>query len=68
LQTTAQQPLNGFSIDGKTIVPAMISGNKVIISVKEKPVYVYYGWQPFSTGNLINKEQLPASTFQLQVQ
>lgn len=68
LQTTALQPLNGFSVDGKTIIDAMISSNKVIIPVKEKPAFVYYGWQPFNTGNLINKEQLPASTFQLQVQ
>ncbi len=68
LQTTAQQPLNGFSLDGKEIVPAKIDGTKVIISVKQKPDFVYYGWQPFSTGNLINKEELPASTFKLQVQ
>lgn len=68
LQTTAQQSLNGFSLDGNEIVPATIDGTKVIISVKQKPDFVYYGWQPFSTGNLINKEQLPASTFKLQVQ
>jgi len=68
LQTTAKQPLNGFSLDGKENVPATIDGTNVIIDVKQKPAFVYYGWQPFSTGNLINEEQLPASTFQLQVQ
>ncbi len=68
LQTTEQQPLNGFSVDGKTIVPVLIKKNKVIIPVKQKPAFVYYGWQPFSTGNLVNKVQLPASTFQIQVQ
>lgn len=68
LQTTGQQPLIGFSVDGKTIVPAFIKNKNVRMQVKEKPAFVYYGWQPFSTGNLINKQQLPASTFQLQVQ
>ncbi|NCU04068.1 MAG: sialate O-acetylesterase [Chitinophagaceae bacterium] len=68
LQTTSQEPLNGFSVDGKNLMPATVSGNKVIIPVKEKPAFVYYGWQPFSTGNLINNEKLPASTFKLQVQ
>jgi sialate O-acetylesterase len=68
LQAAGQQSLNGFSLDGKEIVQATIDGTKVIIVVKQKPAFVYYGWQPFSTGNLINKEQLPASTFKLQVQ
>jgi sialate O-acetylesterase len=68
LQTTSQEPLNGFSVDGKTIIAAMISGNKVMIPVKEKPGFVYYGWQPYSDGNLLNAVQLPASTFKLQVQ
>ncbi len=28
------------------------------------PCKVRYGWQPYSIGNLVNGEGLPASTFQ----
>ena len=60
--------LTGFSIDSQSSVDAKIKGNKVVIEVKEKPTYVYYGWQPFSKGNLFNEEGLPASTFRLKVE
>lgn len=36
---------------------------KVFSSKVKQPKEVRYGWQPFSTGNLVNREGLPASTF-----
>lgn len=44
---------------------AVVDGDRVkVSSAKVKsPRYVRYGWQPFSTGNLVNGAGLPASTF-----
>ncbi|MGL4851742.1 MAG: GDSL-type esterase/lipase family protein [Phocaeicola sp.] len=44
---------------------AEIVGNEVRVWNKkvEKPMYVRYGWQPFTRANLINAAGLPASTF-----
>ncbi|WP_227009057.1 sialate O-acetylesterase [Christiangramia fulva] len=67
LKTMGNKKLLGFSINGKTPIPAIIHQDKVIIKVKEQPEYIFYGWQPFSTGNLYNSENLPASTFKLIV-
>jgi sialate O-acetylesterase len=68
LRTSDQQAAKGFSIDGKTEIDAIIKNNQVIIEVKEKPGFVYYGWQPYSKGNLINSDNLPASTFKMAVE
>lgn len=44
---------------------AKIKGNKVVVySEKVKnPLFIRYGWQPFTRANLINSDGLPASTF-----
>lgn len=63
LTTSDGNALKEFSIDGSTTAPAFIRRKKVVVPVKEKPVGVWYGWKPFSEGNLVNKEGLPASTF-----
>lgn len=68
LITADGQSLRGFSLDGKTDTPAYIENNQVIIPFTAVPQYVYYGWKPFSDGNLINNEGLPASTFKIKVQ
>lgn len=68
LKTTGDQPLRGFSIDGKTEIAAMIHKNKIIIPVIQNPGFVYYGWKPFTDANLVNAAQLPASTFKIKVQ
>lgn len=68
LSTADGQSLKGFSLDGKTDCPAYIENNQVVIPVSVVPQYVYYGWKPFSDGNLINSEGLPASTFKIKVQ
>ncbi|MCC6762113.1 MAG: sialate O-acetylesterase [Chitinophagaceae bacterium] len=68
LQTANATPLQGFSLNGASLVPAQLRKNKVIISTHIKPEAVYYGWQPYSNGNLLNAAQLPASTFKIAVQ
>ena len=33
-----------------------------------RPVWVRYGWQPFTRANLVNAEGLPTSTFRIAVE
>ncbi len=68
LMTSDGKSVKGFSIDGDKENEPLISNSSLTISVKTKPEYVYYGWQPFSNGNLVNSENLPASTFKIKVQ
>ena len=44
---------------------AIIEGNKLILKSNRltKPRYVRYGYSSFTKGNLVNKYNLPASTF-----
>lgn len=44
---------------------ATIEGNKVRLTspTLKHPRYVRYAWQPFTRANLVNGDQLPASTF-----
>lgn len=58
--------LKGFSVDGSTDIPAGIIHEQVVVAVTNKPTYVYYGWKPFTDGNLVNAENLPASTFKIK--
>jgi sialate O-acetylesterase len=67
LQTSDGEPLREFSLDGKTSISAKIRNKKVAIPTLEKPDAVWYGWQPFSKGNLVNREGLPASTFHIPI-
>lgn len=67
LQTSDGNGLRGFSVDGITDVKAFIIKKKIIVSVNFKPEYIYYGWKPFSDGNLVNSEKLPASTFKVKI-
>lgn len=67
LKTSDGKPLRGFSVDGKNETEALLSDKSIIIPVKAKPAYIYYGWKPFSDANLVNSEALPASTFKLPV-
>ena len=46
-------------LDNKTI--------KIICMETENPKFVRYGWQPFTRANLVNGENLPASTFKIEV-
>lgn len=69
LHTNDGQPLRTFEIaehDG-LFVPAQaeISGDKIKVWSEKTPHprLVRYGWQPFTRANLVNGEELPASTF-----
>lgn len=68
LDTSATGPLNGFSLDGQTDAPAFLEKGRVCIPAAAKPEWAYYGWKPFSDGNLCNSAGLPASTFKIKVQ
>ncbi len=67
LKTSDAAALRGFSIDGIHPATAIIRNNQVEIQTGKKPAYIYYGWEPFSTANLINADLLPASTFKINV-
>lgn len=70
LSTLDGSAVRGFSVDGKTTVPAILSADHktILININVKPDILYYGWKPFSDANLCNAEGLPASTFMLSVQ
>lgn len=40
---------------------------RVSSELVKSPRYVRYGWRPFSNGNLVNRENLPASTFRASI-
>lgn len=81
LKTTDGKALRSFSLDGVNPVAAKISAEKsatlaagsgkedftVVIESATMPENVYYDWEPFTDGNLINTAGLPASTFKLEV-
>lgn len=68
LRTSDGQLLREFSVDGKNELKAQIHKNKVVIFTNKTPEYIYYGWVPYSKGNLVNEAGLPTSTFKLKVQ
>lgn len=68
LETSDGGQLKGFSVDGKNEIEAIIGDSGILINVKLKPEFVFYGWKPFSDGNLVNSEKLPASTFKIKVE
>lgn len=72
LHTSDGLPLRTFEIaehDG-LFVPAqaeIIDGKVKVWSEKvANPALVRYGWQPFTRANLVNGEELPASTFRTE--
>jgi sialate O-acetylesterase len=67
LQTSDSSILRGFSLDGLNPIAATINKNNIVINTNKKPEFIYYGWQPYSIGNLINQSLLPASTFKIPV-
>lgn len=72
LKTSDGAPAN-FEIAGAdgVFMPAEVQlGNDVVTLTNElitQPVSARYGWQPYSHGNLVNGEGLPASTFMLKI-
>ena len=67
LKTADAKAIRGFSIDGKNETAANFGDSGIIIPANTKPQYIFYGWKSFSNGNLINSENLPASTFKIAV-
>lgn len=67
LFTADGETLKGFSADGINDCEATIQNKTVVIAVKERPSFVYYGWKSYTDANLVNSEKLPASTFKLKV-
>jgi sialate O-acetylesterase len=59
--------LRGFSVDGINECNASIENKTIVISMKERPLFIYYGWKSFTDANLVNSEKLPASTFKIKV-
>ena len=68
MKTSDGKAIKGFSVDGKTEAEANFGDSGIIIPLSFKPQFIYYGWKPFSDGNLINSENLPVSTFKIKVQ
>ncbi|UJH92636.1 hypothetical protein LZ575_09265 [Antarcticibacterium sp. 1MA-6-2] len=58
LETSDGETLSGFSFDGKSGIKGEIAGKKLIFPSSEKPEYLFYNWQPYAIGNLINSEGL----------
>lgn len=67
LSTSDNAVLKGFSLDGRSPVEARIEKNTVILPSSTRPSFVYYGWQPYSEGNLIDKDGMPATTLKIVV-
>lgn len=61
------QPPRGFTTDGQRPLPAFVRGKTVVLTVPRRPDFVFYGWEPYTEGNLVNSAGLPASTFKLPV-
>lgn len=67
LRTSDHSTLQGFSLDGRTPAEARIEKKQVILPSSIRPEFVYYGWQPYSEGNLTDEDGMPASTFKISV-
>ncbi|WP_461138662.1 sialate O-acetylesterase [Spirosoma pomorum] len=71
LHTADRQPVRGFALGDETGPKTAISATllrqtvKLETSDRAAGTYLYYGWQPFSTANVVNSAGLPLSTFRL---
>jgi sialate O-acetylesterase len=68
LKASDSQMLRCFEVAGAdggfVTASAVIADDKVVLSSDvESPEYVRYAWQPYTGANLVNGENLPASTF-----
>ncbi len=74
MKSSDGEPLRTFEVAGEkgNFHPAEvieIKGNTIKVKSCEVkiPYRARYGWQPFTTANLVNDEELPASTFEVKV-
>jgi sialate O-acetylesterase len=68
LQTIDGAMPKGFSLDGIHEVNYVIMGNKAIIKTPSKPARLYFGFSPYTSANLVDKEGIPIPAFILPVQ
>lgn len=72
MHSSAGEHIIGFELAGTDGLyypaKAEIINEKVKVSSEKvkNPKYVRYGWQPFTRANLVNKDNLPASTFKTE--
>jgi len=71
LRTSDGQAVRGFALGDengpRTNLSASLYQNRIRLSAKNKlsGTYLYYGWQPFTTANVVNSENLLLSTFRI---
>lgn len=61
-----QSPL-GFSLDGITEAIYTVKGNLVYIKAFSKPQKVWFGFSPYTSANLVDKDGIPVPAFSLVV-
>ena len=73
LHASNGQSIIGFEVssDGDFFFPAQVEpkGQNLIVWSKEvpQPRFVRYAWTPFTRANLVNGDNLPASTFRIEI-
>ena len=73
LKTSDGQSVRGFALGDETgpkaDLAATVSEQTIELKRDNQPAgtYLYYGWQPFSTANVVNSAGLPLSTFRLKL-
>lgn len=68
LQTIDGAAPKGFSLDGIHEASYVIKDNKAIIKTPSKPELLYFGFAPYTSANLVDKEGNPIPAFILPVQ
>lgn len=69
LHTSDGAPVSGFEVAGSDhlfhAAQTVITGETVIVWSDKvvSPAFVRYAWQPYTTANLVNIADIPASTF-----
>jgi sialate O-acetylesterase len=69
LRTADGQAVRGFALGDatgpQTNLAAALNGKQVVVSGAGVKKYLYYGWQPFTTANVVNGDGSPLTTFRL---
>jgi sialate O-acetylesterase len=68
IQTLDGDVAKGFSLDGIHEASYVIKESKVFIKTPSKPALLYFGFSPYTSANLVDKEGTPIPAFILPVQ